>query len=382
MYLCIAGEIIRERTKDTDAIAQYTMMRETLVYLTHLDFDNTREIMLGKLAQQCDPHGGQFSWNGLNTLCWAVGSISGAMNQENEQRFLVSVIKSLLQLVEQKSGKDNKAVVASNIMYVVGQYPRFLRAHWKFLRTVVKKLFEFMHERHPGVQDMACDTFLKIAQKCRPMFVAFHEGEPAPFIDTLLQDLPMIVSDLEPHQVETFYEACGYMISAQKEPVRRKALLENLMAQPNQRWAAIMSAASTNIELLREPQRIRDCLQILKINTRVCHSLGHPFVSQLGNIYMDMLNVYRTFSEYISSQIAQGLMQTSHQVVKSMRSVKKETLRLIEGFVSRSEDPVMVARDLIQLLYDPVLGDYKRNMPIARDPEVLSLFTVVFAKVC
>jgi exportin-1 len=50
--------------------------------------------------------------------------------------------------------------------YVVGQYPRFLRAqkHWKFLRTVVTKLFEFMHEKHPGVQDMACDTFLKISQ--------------------------------------------------------------------------------------------------------------------------------------------------------------------------------------------------------------------------
>lgn len=29
--------------------------------------------------------------------------------------------------------EENKAAVASNIMYVVGQYPRFLRAHWKFL---------------------------------------------------------------------------------------------------------------------------------------------------------------------------------------------------------------------------------------------------------
>ena len=74
-------------------------------------------------------------------------------------------LQDLLNLCEMKRGKDNKAVVASNIMYVVGQYPRFLKAHWKFLRTVVNKLFEFMHELHPGVQDMACDTFLKIAQK-------------------------------------------------------------------------------------------------------------------------------------------------------------------------------------------------------------------------
>ena len=55
---------------------------------------------------------------------------------------MVTVIKDLLNLCEMKRGKDNKAVIASNIMYVVGQYPRFLRAHWKFLRTVVNKLFE------------------------------------------------------------------------------------------------------------------------------------------------------------------------------------------------------------------------------------------------
>jgi exportin-1 len=44
---------------------------------------------------------------------------------------------------------------------VVGQYPRFLRAHWKFLKTVVNKLFEFMHEMHPGVQvsDVTCGLF-------------------------------------------------------------------------------------------------------------------------------------------------------------------------------------------------------------------------------
>jgi exportin-1 len=123
------------------------------------------------------------------------------MNEEDEKRFLVTVIKDLLGLCEMKRGKDNKAVIASNIMYVVGQYPRFLRAHWKFLKTVVNKLFEFMHELHPGVQDMACDTFLKISQKCRRKFVTVQTAERAPFIEELLGTLPSIVSDLETHQV-------------------------------------------------------------------------------------------------------------------------------------------------------------------------------------
>jgi CRM1 / Exportin repeat 3 len=71
-------------------------------------------------------------------------------DEETEKRFLVTVIKDLLGLTEMKRGKDNKAVVASNIMYIVGQYPRFLKAHWKFLKTVVNKNFEFMHETHEG----------------------------------------------------------------------------------------------------------------------------------------------------------------------------------------------------------------------------------------
>lgn len=67
---------------------------------------------------------------------------------------MVTVIKDLLGLCEIKRGKDNKAVVASDIMYIVGQYPRFLKAHWKFLKTVVNKLFEFMHETHEGESDL------------------------------------------------------------------------------------------------------------------------------------------------------------------------------------------------------------------------------------
>ena len=146
------GDIVRETTKDTDVIAQYKTMRDTLVYLTHLNCEDTESIMLAKLTEQVD--GTAWSWNNLNTLCWAIGSISGAMAEDEEKRFLVTVIKDLLGLCEQKRGKDNKSVVASNIMYVVGQYPRFLKAHWKFLKTVVNKLFEFMHELHPGVQDI------------------------------------------------------------------------------------------------------------------------------------------------------------------------------------------------------------------------------------
>ena len=68
------GEIVRELTKDTEVIAQYKTMREALVYLTHLNYEDTENIMLDKLSNQVN--GTEWSWNNLNTLCWAIGSIS------------------------------------------------------------------------------------------------------------------------------------------------------------------------------------------------------------------------------------------------------------------------------------------------------------------
>lgn len=379
------GDIVRETTKDTDVIAQYKTMRETLVYLTHLNCNDTETIMLTKLTEQVD--GTDWSWNNLNTLCWAIGSISGAMSEDEEKRFLVTVIKDLLGLCEQKKGKDNKAVIASCIMYVVGQYPRFLKAHWKFLKTVVNKQFEFMHEVHPGVQDMACDTFLKIASKCKRKFVTLQSEEPAPFICELVESLPSIISDLEPHQVQSFYESVGVMLSDKGPTVSldRVALLDKLMTLPNRAWRTMMEQANSNVETLIEPSTIKELIKILKINNRVCHAVGSLYTTQLQVFFMDMLNVYKVYSERISAAITQqGAIATQMSLVRTMRSAKKEVLRLLIVFIDKSgppeADPRAVAQGFIPPVLDPILGDYQRNIAGARDPEVLTLFTTVVDK--
>ncbi|CAM9157205.1 unnamed protein product [Discosporangium mesarthrocarpum] len=384
------GEIVRETTRDTEAIAQYKTMRETLVYLTHLNNEDTETIMLEKLSKQVE--GSQFSWNNLNTLCWAIGSISGAMNEEEEKRFLVTVIKDLLNLCEMKRGKDNKAVVASNIMYVVGQYPRFLRAHWKFLRTVVNKLFEFMHELHPGVQDMACDTFLKIAHKCKSKFMTVQVGEQVPFVEELLRQLHGIVSDLETHQVHTFYEAVACMLSDRGEnppighmALDRRLLLGKLMEMPNIGWKSIFDRAELQPNFIKEPDTVKEVSKILRTNTRVCSALGPMYIHQLGMFYLNMLKIYQHYSEHISQAVAeQGELATRLAPIRAMRGAKKEVLKLITTFIEKAGPPeapeAQVAQSFVPPMLDPILGDYQRNIAGARDPEVLALFSTAIEK--
>lgn len=374
------GEIVREFVKESDTIQLYKSMREVLVYLTHLDVVDTEQIMSEKLARQIDES--EWSWQNINTLCWAIGSISGTMNEDMEKRFLVSVIKDLLSLTEMKRGKDNKAVVASNIMYIVGQYPRFLKAHWKFLKTVVNKLFEFMHETHEGVQDMACDTFIKITHKCKKHFVAVQQQEREPFINEIIRNIQQITEDLQPQQVHTFYEACGIIVSAQTSKDARDKLLGELMALPNMAWSAIVQQAGKDPELLTNTETVKIIANIIKTNVSVCKALGPGFYSQLGLMYVDMLSLYKAVSTMISDFVAKdGLIATKTPKVRGLRTIKKEILKMVETYINQADNLEEIVRDLTQPLFGAVLEDYSSNVPDARDAEVLNCMTALISKV-
>ena len=49
------GNIVRESMKDTDVVARYKTMHETLVYLCHLDHEDTEAQMLEKLRVHVSP---------------------------------------------------------------------------------------------------------------------------------------------------------------------------------------------------------------------------------------------------------------------------------------------------------------------------------------
>ncbi len=49
----------------------------------------------------------------------------------------------------------------------------------------------------------------------------------------------------------------------------------------------------------------------------------------------------------------------------------------METYIQRADDLESVNNSFIPPLLDAILGDYNRNVPIARDSEVLNLMTVV-----
>lgn len=114
-------------------------MKELAFYLVKFDWPEMKKFIIGEIEKQ--HYESHFNFDTLNSLSWIVGSLCGSVGEKEEKSFFISTLRTLLQLCEAKKGKENKAVIASCIMYVVGQYPTFLRNNWTFLKTVIKKLF-------------------------------------------------------------------------------------------------------------------------------------------------------------------------------------------------------------------------------------------------
>lgn len=75
-----------------------------------------------------------------------------------------------------------------------------------------------MHEKHPGVQDMASETFLKISKLTKDKFVTINDKDQEPYINELIRQIPENFKDLEPHHKLIVYEALGWMISTESNP--------------------------------------------------------------------------------------------------------------------------------------------------------------------
>ena len=335
--------------------------------------------MQEKLQKQIS--GEEYSFHNLNTLCWAIGAISGCLLEAEEKRFLVIIIRELLQLCTQQRGKNHKVVIASNIMYVVGQYPRFLRSHWHFLKVVIFKLFEFMREKHQGVQDMSCDTFLKISKRCKQQFLKIVDNYC--LLDAILDTIADTVQYLSAQQVNIFYTSCAEIITAESDYHKKQQWIYKLMNIPNMLWSQIMlqqqhdsltllgrsSSSSSGASSANGGQKSSEVLSQLKLilqtNNCVAQSLQSFYIIQLSRIYNEMIQIYALYHAYLKEEI---LKQNNLQILQmlpynQMLAIRKQMVLILKNYTKnmKQEQISNFMKHMFPTFLSTILASYSDN---------------------
>lgn len=91
------------------------------------------------------------------------------------------------------------------------------------------------------------------------------------------------------------------MISAQNDQVAQEHLIERYLLLPNQVWDGIINQATQNVEVLKDPDAVKQLGNILKTNVRACKALGHPYVVQVQYCRFLILSKFlnKQFSRFV-----------------------------------------------------------------------------------
>ena len=364
------GEIIKEIVEETDIKNIHFEAKYVLCYLTEMDPFSSKTIILKKMTNQISHN--LWNRNILNRLCWSVGTISGILSKEMENEFLITIIKDLLFLCEVKKGKENKAVIASNIMYVVGQHPRFLTAHFKFLKAVIFKLFEFMHESCPGIKDMACDTFLKIGQNCAQILIQSQENEEKLLFENILDSINTTTLSLELRQIIVFYRAVSFIIDKIENDQKRNFCVSKIFHNFYSKWQNDIKPKLMS----KEQHSFLELAKLLKINIEIGKILKKKYYLQIKTLFKETFFLYNwtseIFNEIFTKYGEKGLILKN---VGSLKNLRCEILDIYYLYLLNCilDEKTLFIKENLKTLITPIFLDYKNSTnPNMREHKVLS----------
>lgn len=173
------------------------------------------------------------------------------------------------------------------------------------------------------------------------------------------------------------------MIEAEKNDNTQQQLICQYMRDPNHKWAQIIDHSSRNNNFLTEQEPLRLLIDVLKTNNRACVSLKHKYIYQLSNIFTDMMNIYSLIANHIKSAVSQNQDAIRDEIVKDMRSVKKEIVLLITEWINHchQEDQIRVLQDnMLEDLFKATLDDYCQSAIPTREAEVINMTCSIITK--
>lgn len=386
------GEFVKEVILDSDNIQLYENERDVLVYLTHLNVDEMVKVLNEKLIDLKDLNKPNYIDN-FNKVCWAIGAITGSMRVESEQDFIMKVLEQLWSIFDTLTVEELKTVYSTNTMFIVGQYPRFLRNHWKFFHKVIYQLFSLMQDPIDAIRDMACDTFLKLTKKCQYQMVTVqHDDENGePMIIGILNNLKDVTTDLNSLQLQTFYEACGTIISNEIDHQKLKLLVKKLMKQPNLLWESIISQFRMNSQLFNDVNHCQTLINLLRVNIAVSNALQYDYFEQIQLIYLNMLDIYYNICNMIKMEISNVRALTTAIAnednliitpkIRIFKSIKNLILTLMTSFINNTRNHTIIILDILEPLFKVTLEDYANSLPAVKEVELLRTFQVLVSKV-
>lgn len=328
------GEVIKDKNVQTVEIEFCKKMKENFQYMCFCIKDD----MIKYLINECQKHLKMirsFDPVYFNKLCWTIGSLANTLDHQEEKEFFINFMDIILSLCEYITQFELKAIVASDIMFLIGQYQRFLKNNLEFTFVSISKLFEFMEEEFEGIKEMACDNFLKIAENCPMQFFKKLNGKI--LFDNIIIQLPQIRSNLDFILQRTFIE--GLFIILKSNKIQNEGYVNQILVS-----FIDQESIKFNAKNVSDIDGIKKVCHMFE-----CYTLGFDIIPEILKNICNKTDVIQFYIELTRNQ----------NIVSNylLKIIKESIIKLFIKIVKIDND-----NNFYNSIIETVLLDYKNTM--------------------
>ena len=341
----------REDQTETTEADLFKTAKNNIWNIAKLDTDNTLRVFLEVNAQLQR----SFDADVFNSFYWSVGAISGSLQKAQEVLFISQILMPMIPMCDTAANEIDRGFIASGIMYICAQYPRFISSTVEFFQVVIDKLIQFMNQDVPGIPEMAVNTFKTIGQRAKQTF-CMVKGETRPMIFDVIDRIDEMTCNLPPALKAGIYDALSKIANGfmDKHINMRESVLHAITNPLNETLNSLSDSVGGGA--LPETLFVLDCHRLIAPNIPTLYN------GVLHSIFGNLMQIYTNYSQAVVAMITQGANPTD---IINARKVKSAVLQIFLSFLNSipANEQTMGQRqeamgDLAGPILDVIVPDY------------------------
>lgn len=338
----------------------YNLMRETLVFMHHIDSEDTLKAISEKLEEIRSTQ----SLKLITSFSWAIGSIPGTIPESQELKVISEILQTFLAMVASSPIAENiesRTVLTRAILHICSQYGQMLSNQYELLKVVLNKMLEFSQEQYPPIQDAAVQALLQIGRYSTKTLATRQQNEDQSFLEMLLSKIYQLLSPLSQDNIIAMIEFFSFLITAVSSDRTKREMTSLISGIINEKLQLICQ----NIQF-DDPNWFNNFIFIVDCNTQIITYLYYTYSKCFIEIYPAFVHVYMEATEKLNTLV--DFPNTGPY--NFLKKLKAAVIHLFTSFIECSKE-----KTLSLITENPIINvfikDYA-NSPV-KTPEIISL---------
>ena len=348
-------------------------MQNIIIYLSIIEPEKTEKLIIDTIVNENNKS--SMNLNKINSLCWSSGLISGTMDENLENKFIICICKLLFTLLK-KSEKKNKEILACNLMFIISKYKRFLNKHIEFVFVIYKKLLDFFQLDSSYVKDFACETFVRLSINSEDI-IQNNQKKGIEFIEFLFNNFKDYTKHLNSIQIIMVYESLANIINKLNDQKLKQNYFVKLIEKPNKIFNEIQKNKNINLNYLNNLNNIKKLKFFITINQKLCNSLKKFYWLYGSTIFKETINLFLYYNEELNILINNNYNNNNDEVKKkSYELLNNSILNYFTCLVKNINDIDIIKNDMI-IDFGILLDKFGKSSIKNKNPNILLLFAAI-----